>query len=38
MWGNGLPAPEGEDYEEDMSLSVTIKKGEKRAKISFGAW
>jgi hypothetical protein len=38
MWGNGLHASEGEDYEEDMSLSVTIKKGEKRAKISFGAW
>ena len=38
MWGNGLPAPEGENDEEDMSLSVTIKKGEKRAEISFGAW
>lgn len=38
MWGNGLPAPEGEDDDEDMSLSVTIKRGEKRAEITYGAW
>lgn len=38
MWGNGLPAPKGEDDDEDMSLSVTINKGEKRAEISYGTW
>ena len=38
MWGNGMPAPEGEDDEEDMSLSFTMKKGENRAKIRYGAW
>ena len=38
MWGNGMPAPEGEDDDEDMSLSVTIKRGEKIAEINFGAW
>ncbi|MGL4851095.1 MAG: hypothetical protein ACRC3Z_00345 [Phocaeicola sp.] len=38
MWGNELPAPEGEDDEEDMSFSITIKKGEKQARITYGTW
>jgi hypothetical protein len=38
MWGNGLPAPPGEDDEEDMSLEIEIKRGEKRFHVSYGAW
>lgn len=38
VWGNGLPAPPGEDDEEDMSLSIQIKRGEKCFHVSYGAW
>ena len=38
MWGNGIPAPPGEDDEEDMSLSIEIKRGEKQFHVSYGAW
>lgn len=33
-----MPVSEGEDDNEDMSLSFTMKKGENRAKIRYGAW
>jgi hypothetical protein len=36
-WGNGLPAPRGEDDNEDMSLSIQIKRGEKRFYVNYGA-
>lgn len=38
MWGNGLPAPNGEDSDEDMTFSISFKKGSKQAIINFGAW
>lgn len=38
MWGNGLPAPEGEDDEEDMSFSISFDKGSKQAILRYGAW
>lgn len=38
MWGNGLPAPEGENDEEDMSLSISFDKGSKQAILTFGTW
>lgn len=38
VWGNGLPAPPGEDDEEDMSLNIQIKRGDKRFYVSYGAW
>lgn len=37
-WGNGMPAPKGEDDEEDMMFSISFKKGSKRAIINYGAW
>ena len=36
-WGNGLPAPKGEDDNEDMSISIEIKRGEKRFYVNYGA-
>ena len=36
-WGNGLPAPQGEDDNEGMSLSIEIKRGEKRFYVNYGA-
>lgn len=36
-WGNGLPAPRGENDKEDMSLSIEIKRGEKRFYVNYGA-
>lgn len=38
MWGNGMPAPKGEDDEEDMFLNIEIKRGEKQFHVSYGAW
>ena len=38
MWGNGLPAPTGEDDEEDMMFSIHFSKGSKQATINYGAW
>ena len=36
-WGNGLPAPKGEDDNEDMSISIEIKRGAKRFYVYYGA-
>ncbi len=38
MWGNGLPAPEGEDNDEDMSFSISFDKGSRQATLKYGAW
>ena len=38
MWGNGLPAPKGENEEEDIMFSITIEKGTNTAEIGSGAW
>lgn len=38
MWGNGLPAPKGEDDEEDMTFSLSMEKGSKMVVIEYGAW
>lgn len=38
IWGNGIPAPQGESEEEDMMFNIHIEKGSKQAVISYGAW
>lgn len=38
IWGNGLPAPEGEDDEEDMTFNISFEKGSKQATLTYGAW
>ena len=38
MWGNGLPAPKGEDEEEDMMFSLSFKVGSKKVTLNYGAW
>ena len=38
MWGNGMPAPKGEDEEEDRTFSITIEKGNNKATIYSGMW
>ena len=38
VWGNGLPAPEGENEEEDIMFSLSFKKGNKIIKLSYGYW
>ena len=38
IWGNGLPAPEGESENMDTFFSITITKGKKNGEITSGAW
>ena len=38
MWGNGIPAPEGEDADDDTMLSITIAEDSKIVKVSHGSW
>ena len=38
MWGNGLPAPEGENEEDDMTFSLSFKAGSKIVILNYGAW
>lgn len=38
VWGNGLPAPEGENEEEDIMFSLSFKAGSKIINLSHGAW
>ncbi len=38
IWGNGLPAPNGENDEEDMTLKISFEINEKQATINYGAW
>lgn len=37
-WGNGLPAPNGEDDKEDMMFSISLSKGSRQATINYGVW
>ena len=37
MWGNGIPAPEGEN-EEDIFFSLIVEKGSKTMTINYGTW
>ena len=37
MWGNGFPAPQGEDEEEDMTFSLSMKKGSKIVSLEYGS-
>ena len=38
MWGNGLPAPKGENEEEDMYFSLSVEKESKFINIKYGTW
>lgn len=38
MWGNGLPAPEGESEDADGFLNIKIRKGDKVFEITEGRW
>jgi hypothetical protein len=38
VWGNGLPAPEGENEEEDIMFSLSFKAGSKMVTLNYGAW
>ena len=37
-WGNGSPAPEGENDEEDRFFEIKLTKGEKTGIIVYGWW
>lgn len=37
-WGNGSPAPEGENDEEDRFFEIELTKGEKTGIIVYGMW
>ena len=37
-WGNDIPAPKGENNNEDRSFSISFSKGSKRATIHNGMW
>jgi hypothetical protein len=38
IWGNGFPAPNGEDDEHDGFLIIVIERGNKQARIEYGVW
>ena len=38
MWGNGMPAPEGEDDDEDIAFSLSFKEGSRTVVINYGYW
>ncbi len=38
FWGNGYPAPEGENEKVDGILGLTITKGEKKGVLESGLW
>ena len=38
MWGNGFPAPKGENEEDDMTFSLSFKAGSKKVTLNYGAW
>ncbi len=37
-WGNGLPAPNGEDDNEDRFFTIKISRGKKQGVIRHGMW
>ena len=38
IWGNDLPAPKGEDCDEDVFLSLTIVNGSRVVVVEYGSW
>ena len=38
IWGNGFPAPDGENDNEDRTFSFIITRGETRGEIKSGTW
>lgn len=38
MWGNGMPAPEGESESSDEFIGIKITKGDKEFEIKVGTW
>ena len=38
MWGNGIPAPQGENEDEDGIFSLTLQKGSRQATLQHGRW
>lgn len=38
MWGNGMPAPQGQNDDEDYFLDIVIQQGSQQAKITYGMW
>lgn len=38
MWGNGMPAPEGESESSDEFIGIKITKGNKEFEIKVGTW
>ena len=38
MWGNGMPAPKGEDDDEDIAFSLSFKEGSRTVVINYGYW
>ncbi len=37
-WGNGLPAPKGEDDNDDRFFTIIITKGDVRGIVHHGTW
>ena len=38
MWDNGMPAPEGEDDDDDIAFSLSFKEGSRTVVINYGYW
>ena len=38
IWGNGFPAPEGQNDEEDVMFSLSFQKGSDTLTLNYGAW
>lgn len=38
IWGNGYPAPKGENDEEDRFFNIMITRGQKRGEVNHGMW
>ena len=38
IWGNGFPAPEGQNDEEDVMFSLSFHKGSDTLTLNYGAW
>lgn len=38
VWGNGYPAPKGENAKIDGIFSITLKRGEMKGEINSGVW
>ena len=38
IWGNGEPAPEGENSEYDRFMEIYLERGSRRVNLSWGMW